>query len=278
MLKEVKAYSSWASAPVLSLSENGRPETDLIQIRNIDGLDPVKVAVNTMPFGVVDGVAYVGSKVPARNLVLTLHPNPNWDDWTYESLRRLLYSYFMPKLATKLAFYSDDIPPVEIFGIVEDTGINPFSKDPEMLVSVLCPDPYFTAINPTVITGSTSTKAQEVIDYKGSIEAGIHVTVSRSADPAPTSIGIQIGDPSLSYFNVATGVTASKYFVMNSIPRNKFVQSVEQGSGVVTNLLSKVQEGSSWPVLQPGDNNFSVVTDGGVQDWELIYYERFGGL
>jgi hypothetical protein len=277
MLTDVKAYSSWASAPVLSLSDEGRPETDLIQVRNIDGLDPVKVAVNTTPFGAVDGGAYVGSKVPNRNIVLTLHPNPDWNNWTYESLRRLLYSYFMPKYATKLAFYSDDIPPVEILGIVEDTGINPFSKDPEMIVSVICPDPYFTAINPVVITGQTSDGIEE-ITYNGNIEAGVHVRVSQSADPAPTSIGIQIGDPSLSYFNVAAGVTASKYFVMNSIPRNKFVQNIELGTGVVTNLLSGVQEGSTWPILQPGTNDFSVVTNGGVQDWELIYYERFGGL
>ena len=33
-----------------------------------------------------------------------------------------------------------------------------------------------------------------------------------------------------------------------------------------------------WPILQPGENEFSVITDQGVQDWELIYFERFGGL
>ena len=47
MLTEVKAYSSWQSAPTLYLSDLEEPETDLIQIRNIDGLDPVKASVNT---------------------------------------------------------------------------------------------------------------------------------------------------------------------------------------------------------------------------------------
>jgi hypothetical protein len=38
-------------------------------------------------------------------------------------------------------------------------------------------------------------------------------------------------------------------------------------------------EGSSWPViLSPGNNDFSVVTDKGNQDWELKFYERYGGL
>ena len=45
----------------------------------------------------------------------------------------------------------------------------------------------------------------------------------------------------------------------------KFVQNIDIGTGVITNLLSKVhiQEGSSWPILQPGENDFSVITDAG---------------
>ena len=53
MLTEVKAYSSWQSAPTLLLSDTGRAETDLVQIRNIDGLDPVKASVNTSPLGLL---------------------------------------------------------------------------------------------------------------------------------------------------------------------------------------------------------------------------------
>ena len=127
MLTELKAYSSWRSAPTMLLN-GGRAETDLIQIRDIQGLDPVKASINTSPFGSVDGASYVGSSVLSRNIVLTLHPNPDWDDWTYEGLRRLIYSYFMPKRNTKLVFYSDDMIPVEISGIVEDVQVNPFQQ------------------------------------------------------------------------------------------------------------------------------------------------------
>ena len=52
MLTEVKAFSSWRSAPTLLLNEDGRPEADLIQVRNITGLDPVKASVGTSPYGV----------------------------------------------------------------------------------------------------------------------------------------------------------------------------------------------------------------------------------
>lgn len=282
MLTEVKAFSSWRSAPTLILSDTGRAGTDLIQIRNIVGLDPVKASVNTSPFGSVDGASHVGSSVLSRNIVLTVHPNPDWDTWTYESLRRLLYSYFMPKRETRLVFYSDDMVPVEITGIVESVAVNPFSKDPELLVSIICPDPYFIALEATVLTGSTVRPggAVTVIEYNGTIEAGLGVKVTEVTAPDPTDIGIQIGDPLVTYFATLATVTATKYFEMSSIPMRKFVQNVDIGTGIITNLLSKVhiQEGSLWPTLQPGENEFSVVTDQGVQDWELTYFERFGGL
>jgi len=279
MLTEVKAYSSWESAPTLALSDTGRPETDLIQVRNIDGLDPVKAAVNMSALGSVDGSSYVGSTIASRNIVITLHPNPDWDEWSFEGLRHLLYSYFMPKRPTRLVFYSDDMVPVEITGIVESVEPNIFSSDPEMVVSIICPDPYFTALNAEVITGQSvrSGGTPVEINYEGSVEAGIHVEIS-NVSGTPTAIGIQIGDPDISHFNVVAGVTSSMYFEMSSIPMQKFVQNVNIGTGVITNLLAKVVESSSWPTLKPGTNDFSVITDAGVQDWELTYFERFGGL
>lgn len=277
MLTEVKAYSSWRSAPTLQLDVDGRAETDLIQVTNIEGLDPVKASVNTSPYGSVDGSSYTGSKVLSRNIVLTLKPNPNWDTWTYEKLRRLLYSYFMPKLVTRLVFYSDDMDPVEIYGVVEGVGVNPFSKEPELQVSIICPDPYFTALNPTVLTGVNG--AVNTFTYNGSIEAGIIVKVTHVSG-APTTIGIQIGDPKITYFGVVADVTTSKYFELSSIPMRKYVQNVNIGTGVIENLLSNVylQEGALWPTLEPGQNEFTVITDNGVQDYELMFYERFGGL
>lgn len=282
MLTEVKAYSSWRSAPTLPLLDGGRAETDPIQIRNIDGLDPVKAAVNTSPLGSVDGTSYVGSSIPSRNLVLTLHPNPDWELWTHESLRKLIYQYFMPKRPTRLVFYSDDMGPVEISGVVESVGVNIFSKDPEYLVSIICPDPYFTALEPTVITGNTIRYGEDpiIVDYKGTIESGIKVKITAVSGPNPEDVTIQIGDPKITLFGVAAGVDSSKYFELSSIPMQKFVQNIGIDTGVITNLLSKVyvQEGALWPTLQPGDNEVMITTDVGVQDYELSFYERFGGL
>jgi hypothetical protein len=286
VLTELKAYSAWESVPTLPLSDTGRAETDLIQITNIEGLDPVKADISTSPLGSGDGVSHTGSKVASRNIVLTLHPNPNWDTWTHASLRRLLYSYFTPKQPVRLEFYSDDMIPVAIDGVVESAEDNRFSKDPELIVSVICPDPYFIALEPTILTGLTINPIDlgtvVEVDYKGNVEAGIHVEVSYSADPVPGEIDIQIGDPDISFFRVISPalIDPNKYLEMSSFLFQKFVQNVDIGTGVITSLLSKthIREGSAWPMLRPGLNKFYVLTDIGEHAWELTYYQRFGGL
>lgn len=278
MLIEVKAYSSWRSAPTLLLDSKKRAENDLIQITNIQGLDPVKATVNTSPRGSIEGSSFTGTSVLSRNIVLTLKPNPDWDTWTYEALRRLVYSYFMPKLNTRLVFYSDDMIPVEIYGIVESVSVNQFSKEPEIQVSIICPDPYFTALDATSYTGQNG--VVQTFDYGGNVETGIIVRVTHVSGGPPTTIGIQLGDPKIIFFGVVAAVDTSKYFELSSIPMNKYVQNVNLGSGVIENLLSYVyaQEGSLWPTLEPGENKIKIVTDAGVQDYELIFFERFGGL
>jgi len=282
VLTEVKAYSSWQSAPVLLLDENGRAETDLIQIRNIDGLTPVKASVNTTPLASVDGASFSSTSVLSRNIVLTVHPNPNWGTWTHESLRRLLYSYFMPKSLVLLQFYSDDMPDVGIEGYVEDISANLFSDDPEYLVSIICPDPYFTALEPEIVTGQAIHEMGmfETIDYNGSVESGIHLKVTYTSGASPMEIAVQIGDPAITHFMVETSVDATNYLELSSVPMDKYVRNVDLDTGVITSLLSNVhiEEGSNWPFIQPGENHFHVITDEGEQDFVLTYYERFGGL
>lgn len=277
MLTEIKAYSSWPSAPTLTLDPGGKVETDLFQIVDIDGLNPVKASVNTTPYGSIDGVSYVGSSILSRNIVLTIKPNPDWRDWTYESLRRLLYLYFIPKSVTRLVFYSDDMVPVEIYGVVEDVSGSMFSKEPTHQVSIICPDPHFTALDPTVVSGTNGVTA--AFDYNGNVESGMILKVSHVSG-TPTTIDVQLGNPKISYFGVNATVDINKYFEISSIPMRKYVQNVDINTGVIDNLLSEIylQEGTLWPTLQPGENEIKVITDDGVQDYQLLFYERFGGL
>ena len=153
-----------------------------------------------------------------------------------------IYSYFMPKRPIRFVFYSDDMIPVEIFGIVESVSVNPFSKDPEILVSIICPDPYFTALNPTVITGKRWIRwsKQLLLIIMELLKLELMLKLLMLQVLLLLLSDIQFGDPEITYFTVAATVNSTKYFEMSSIPMRKYVQNVNISTGVITNLLSNV--------------------------------------
>jgi hypothetical protein len=173
------------------------------------------------------------------------------------------------------------MPPVEISGIVESAVANQFTKDPELIVSVICPDPYFTSLDGIVLTGQSVVPGSQplIVQYNGTVEAGIRVKVTPIVN-MPPNLTIQIGQPVISALYVIDPISSVTYFEMSSIPMQKYVQNIDINSGVITNLLSRtsIQEGSTWPMFQPGENEFLVLATNGPQDWELTYFERFGGL
>ena len=278
MINTLKVYSPWIQAVELPLEPLGRAETDLIQIRNIEGLGPVNASVNTSPLGSLDGHTYVGSSVGARNIVLTVKPNPDWNTWTYEKLRQLLYTYFMPKKLVRLVFETDEFSPVEIFGYVESNEPTIFSMDGETQISIICPYPYFTSIDPVVLSGTTYDEAITV-DYEGTVESGVVVEMHYIAGVATNGVLVRIGEELGPSLYAMVTVDADNYFRMGSIPGQKYVQLVDTSTGIITNVLGDLEAGSIWPAFQPGENITLVTGAGGsVADWTLTYYNRYGGL
>lgn len=277
MLIKVSAYRSLDDDTPLVFNLLNRPETELFQVRNIDGLGPVKSDVNTIPFGAIRGAAFAGSKVGLRNLVFTIGLNPDWVTWNMTKLRQELYKYFMTERFSRLVFETEEYSPVEISGYVETCEPVIFSKDQEMQVSIICPEPDFVTVAPIVINGQ-NTDAPISIDYNGTVKTGFDVNMQRVSGANPTRTKIQVGDESDHFFWVDGGTTVSDYFDMNSIPGSKRVARTAPGGELVLSLLDDIVDGSTWPEFEEGVQEFSVTTDAGIQNWTLTYFERFGGL
>lgn len=277
MLTKVKADSLWPDVPELVLNLINRPSSDLFVASNIDGLEPVKASINTTPQGSADGESFTGSSVGKRNIVFTIGYNPDWATYTISELRALLYKYFMPKKRKRLVFETDEFPPVEISGYVESIEPNIFSKDPEVIISVICPEPDFIAIDPTEVTGMANDPA-DIFTYEGTVDTGVHLKVEKISGSNATTVSILDLIPELSLFEVDSGPTTTHFLEINSIPGEKYARLVAIAGGAVTSVLNKVEDDSVWPVLEPGPHEFQVTSNTGVQSWELTYYERFGGL
>ena len=279
MLQTLRAYSSWSSAVEMPLEPLGRAETDYLKIRNIEGLGPVTAAINTSPLGSMDGDNYVGSAVGARNIVITIKPNPDWATWTYEGLRQLLYKYFMPKKLVRLVFETDEIPPVEIYGYVESNEPKIFSKDGEINVSIICPYPYFTSVSPVIVDGSTADPGT-TIEYAGTVETGFQVQIAWASGVDAEYVVVQTGDPTVYALRVSPvpNIDEDHYLMVGTVPGQKYVQTVEAATGLITNQLSRLDAGFSWPFFEPGENLLLVSSHTPTLDWVLTYYNRYGGL
>lgn len=147
MLTYVKVVGSSTGDLLIALDGQGP-----IQIRDISGLEPVKAEIISVPSN-QDGELFQHARVGKRNIIFKLGLNPNWVDQTMSTLRRLLYTHFLPKASISLWFYSDDITQVGIRGYVESNEPNRFSQDPEVQISVICLKPNFFNPDGTIHAG-----------------------------------------------------------------------------------------------------------------------------
>ena len=283
MLTNLEVYSSLSTAPDLPLTVGVGEFEDPIHIRDITGLGPVKADVNTSPYGSLDADFYTGGHVGQRNIVLTFGFSPDFVNNTVSSLRQKLYGYFMSKQPVTLRFFGDEFPPLEISGITESNEPSIFAQDPEIVISVICPDPDFVAVSPSVLDGVANANPGWV-DFTrvGNIDTSGRIVITANAGDPTYNGGVQLEyktlAPGTNIFKITGAIDPSESMVIDSKRGGKIAQNVVTGDTV--NLLNSMTVDSKWLNLRPGTNSLRVVLDAGASDhpWELTYYERYGGL
>jgi hypothetical protein len=282
VLRRLEVFSSNPSAPELPLG-GFMPNDDQVQLRSIDGLGPVKAELSSTAFASGRGELFQGSSVGKRNIVLNLGLNPNWIDQTAATLRQRLYAYFLPEAWTKLRFFSDHLPTVDIEGVVESFEPNIFSEDPEIQVSVLCHRPDFIEADATMLRGEVDDGTiEQVFNYVGTIDTGFELRVG-STDENPDYTGeleivVKSPEEPQSFKIDLVTINAIKYFKLSTVRNRKRVQNIAIIDGAATNLLSGMTSLSVWPVFKPGENSISIKASEPGQAWTMAYFNRFGGL
>lgn len=284
MLKKIEAYTSRQGVDTLELIDTPLPWRDFLHIVSVDGLDPVTASISTTGLPSADLSLISGEEIPARNIVLTLAPDPDWSTWTPEELRRLVYSYFMPKYKVRLVFYTDTRDPVEIYGEVEACSYNQFAPDPQYQISIICPDPYFVSVAESIVTGLVTSLMSGTFGYLNGTDVPIGCVLKIVEGYESGELVIQSGDPSISSFRLIVDYASRNpmpnIFEMDSRPLKKKVRVYNSDTGTVTNLLRKLQPGFEgvWPVLEPGNFGFAVMGDTTGIPWQLTWFEKYGGL
>lgn len=244
-------------------------------VKDVEGLDPVKAVLASSETAILDGVVMHNSRVGMRNIVMTLGFNPDVAAGeSVAALRRELYSQFPPKSAITMRFLSDDFQTLRIVGITESIEGKIFSRDPEVIMSVVCAKPYFEAI-----TASTHRYVNtfEYIDLPelGSAPTGFIF----KTDPLPESIDAVVLENSLNpKLDVVGPFITNDVVTISTEPGNKYVRRTRTGTTV--SLLDDITTGSLDMYLDGRTPafRFSTRQSGGGIYFNMTYTPKFVGL
>lgn len=249
-------------------------------IKDISGLEPGKATMVSTTFANAPGAQYQTSRREVRNIVFTVGLRSQ-AGLSVDALRVKLYSYFMPQSAVTLTFYTTNLEPVKIDGIVESFEYTRFTKDPQATISVLCYDPDFLAlssVSSTFTVGATGT----TINYIGTVNTGLTVKLdlATTTGVATTvtltntrSDGVQKLD-FIHYASLPTG--AGSYLLIDT---NRFKKAVTmRNKSTVSSALAYVQPFSDWVQLKPGANKLATTFARSGTVVTYTYTTRYGGI
>lgn len=247
------------------------------QIEEVSGLNPVKATLVSTSFAGLDGLEFQSSRRDGRNIKIKLDLQPDFVVDTYTSLRKALYTYFMPKASIRLRFIDTSGLQLDIDGIVEDHTSEIWTDDPTVEISIMCFNPDLVDSRlVTLNANTTSGLTTQTIDYPGDIEVGTVLTLSANRTMTGFSMYNTGEDGIPQQLDFTSGLLSGDVLVVSSLRGNKGITLTR--SGVSSSYLFGRPSSSGWIYLTQGINNFRVYSEGAAVPYKLEYMVRYGGL
>lgn len=250
------------------------------QIKDIQGLDPVKSNIVTSNFSQMDGAQYQSSRREMRNIIFKLGIDTSNTYGSVKTLRKQLYDFMLPKTEVKIKFIQEGVPTLLIDGLVESFDSPLFVKDPEANISILCFDPDFYSEQTNLISGlSTSSEVNNETLYDGDVDSGFvfKLTAINTMNTFTLQNTLTDGNVrSMIFESLITPLLAGDILTISTIPGDKYV--TVSRSGVESSMLWAIDPASEWIKLYPGVNKIRVssyVTD---SNYTIEYTSKHGGL
>lgn len=278
-----------------------RPEESGFVIKSITGLGPGKANINTTEVATNDGSLFNSSRLPSRNIVVSL--GYMWND-SVEDVRQLSYKYFPIKKKLTVLIESDNRQ-AEIEGYVESNDPTIFSKDEGSDISIICPNPFFysageNGINTTIfygveplfefpfrneslyekllLMGEIRNETERVVMYNGDAEIGITITIHAIGEASNITIYntrtrevMRIDTEKLEKFT-GSGIIAGDDIIICTIKGEKSISLLRNGK--TTNILSCLDKNADWFQLAKGDNIFAYTAETGSSNLQFRIENR----
>lgn len=291
------------------------PEKSGINVKNITGITPLGAEIYSTPFGALDGGIFVGSRVPSRNIVLTLamYEEDAEDETvkTIEDARLKVYNFFRIKDWVNLVFYTTNRI-LQVTGYVESTETDIFSENETSTVSILCVDPWFyssdhsglsfSGTRPTftfpfssvhgsiipselLVFGVISIDTRTNIYYNGDIKTGFEMRINFTGTDFHN----------IYFYNMETRERMTMYTDQIELltdtplgPGDELQISTISGqksayllrNGEYRNVISMIDKNADWFQLTKGSNLFAFSSDSGVENItiSLSWRDAYAGI
>ena len=283
MAYELKVKNDKGEALNLSTSPN-------YTVYKVTGLQPPQVSLYSSNNATSDGVTVSGAKTTARNIVIYVAMERD-----IESSRINLYKYF-PVKKTVTLYFKNGSRDVSIEGYVELIECDLFTSKQVAQISVLCPQPYFKAL-------------EELVSYFSDITNQFTFPFSIPAEGmAFSSITANVRKSIINAGDVESGIIISLYAagtVVNPViydvferthikfnftmqPNDEIIIDTNVGrksvtlirNGVSNNLLGYMAADSTWLKLKAGDNVFTYDSESGNSNLQIAFRTAvlYGGV
>ena len=262
-------------------------------VYEITGLNPPGAQINLTNLAGLDGARFNSSKLATRNIVVSLKINGE-----IETNRQELYRFFRTKEAC-IFYFANANRNVKIAGYVETVECNMFSNMEIMQISIICPYPYFQAVEESETDISNQIR---LFVFPFSINEGEPVPFSEYTNNRIAVVENGSEAETGAVFEVEFTDNVSKLMIYNT-ERNEHITinynfhdgdraiiSTVKGqksatlirNGISRNIFSAVERGSVFLQLLPGENRFSYVADDGASNDDVhitvMFSEIFRGV
>lgn len=272
MLNRVDVLNRRGMTLSLPMMEN----TSGYQIADIEGLDPVKANLVSTSYAGQNGEQYQGSTRAARDLKFIIDLQPHGSD-NYFSLRKNLYTYFMPQSEVGMRFFLDSGLYVDLKGVVETHSSPQFAKDPVVQIGVRCFQPDFLDPRVVILEGLTVDDSENTpIEYPGNLEASTIFRLFLNRPETDFAIYNTPEDGIVRQLNFSGTLLSGDELIISSVKNQKGIKLIR--SGIESSYLRGRTPQSAWIELFEGINQFRVYASGDPIPYELEYVVRYGAI
>lgn len=235
---------------------------DEYQIIRIEGLNPPEAQVNLVPLVAMDGARYNSARLETREIVITIRLNGE-----VETNRLRLYRYFRTKGKVTF-FYANDTLDVSIEGYVSAFEIDHFSAGETAQITILCPYPYFSALD-AIIADNSRSVAKFIFPF--SIQIRRPEIISQLADgQGEIAIANETDTEAGFLLTVTVDIDCSEIVVKNLSTGEGFTLRGEFYSGDAV-MISTLRGQKKISIVRGGEilNGFYTLADGSVF-WQIV--------